>query len=164
MLAVTTTVRAMSNSENAGSRSGFPAIFSVAGLPTELKVSFWIWFLGGILGLLGGLLGMLASLTLFAAAPAAALGVLVLMLLAATVGTAQIIFALRMKEGKQWARLALTVLTAATLVLALANLAMRVGQGGNWAGFLISLAATVLLWLPRSQAWFAAAGSRSGNS
>jgi hypothetical protein len=150
----------MSNSENARPRTGFSTMFSVAGLPAELKVSFWIWFLGGILGLLGGLLGMLASLTLFAAAPGAALGVL----LAASVGTAQIIFALRMKAGRQWARLALTVLTAVTLVLALANLAMRVGQGGNWAGFLISLAATVLLWLPRSQAWFAAAGSRSGNS
>jgi hypothetical protein len=85
------------------------------------------------------------------------------MLLAAAVGTAQIVFALRMKEGKQWARLALTLLTAVTLLLALANLAMRVGQGGNWAAFLISLAATVLLWLPRSQAWFAAASTGKGN-
>jgi hypothetical protein len=153
----------MSNFEDARPRSGFSGIFSVTGLPAELKVSFWIWFVGGILGLLGGLLGMLASLTLFAAAPGPALGVLLLMLLAATVGTAQIIFALRMKEGKQWARLALTVLTAVTLVLALANLAMRVGQGGNWAGFLISLAATVLLWLPRSQAWFAGARTGRGN-
>lgn len=154
----------MSNFEDARPRTGFSAMFSVAGLPTELKVSFWIWFVGGILGLLGGLLGVLASLTLFAAAPGAALGVLLLMLLAAAVGTSQIIFALRMKAGRQWARLALTILTAVTLVLALANLAMRMGQGGNWAGFLISLVAAVLLWLPRSQAWFAAAGSRSGNS
>jgi glucose-6-phosphate-specific signal transduction histidine kinase len=154
----------MSNFEDGRPRPGFSTVFSVAGLPSELKVSFWIWFIGGFLGLLGGLLGMLASLTLFAAAPGAALGVLLLMLLAATVGTAQIIFAWRMKEGKQWARLALTVLTAVALALALANLVMRVGQGGNWAGFLISLAATVLLWLPRSQAWFAAASSRRGNS
>ena len=36
--------------------------------------------------MLGGLLGMLASLVLFAAAPAAAMGVVVLMLLAAAVG------------------------------------------------------------------------------
>jgi glucose-6-phosphate-specific signal transduction histidine kinase len=153
----------MSKFEDARPPTGFSTVFSVAGLPAALKVSFWIWFIGGILGLLGGLLGMLASLTLFAAAPGAALGVLFLMLLAAAVGTAQIIFALRMKEGKQWARLALTVLTAVALALALANLAMRVGQGGNWAGFLISLAATVLLWLPRSQEWFAAARSGRGN-
>jgi len=150
----------MSNPDSASPRNGFAGMFSVAGLPTELKVSFWIWFVGGILGLLGGLLGMLASLVLFAAAPVAAVGVLLLMLLAAAVGTAQIVFALRMKEGKQWARLALTVLTGVTLLLALINLAMRVGQGGNWAGFLISLAATVLLWLPNSQAWFAAARNK----
>ena len=151
---------AMSNFDSTRPRNGFTGMFSVAGLPTELKVSFWIWFLGGILGLLGGLLGMLASLVLFTAAPGAAALVLLLMLVAAAVGTAQIVFALKMKEGKQWARLALTVLTGVTLVLALVNLAMRVGQGGNWAGFVVSLAATVLLWLPNSQAWFAARGNR----
>ena len=60
-------MRAMSNSPSAP-RSGFARMFLVTGLPTELKVSFWIWFVGGILGLLGGMLGMLASLVLFAAA------------------------------------------------------------------------------------------------
>ncbi len=147
---------AMSNFDNTWRRNGFAGMFSVAGLPIELKVSFWIWFVGGLLGLLGGLLGMLASLVLFAAAPGVAVGVLLLMLLAAAVGAAQIVFALKMKEGKQWARLALTVLTGVTLLLALTNVAMGVGQGGNWAGFLISLTATVLLWLPNPQAWFAA--------
>jgi hypothetical protein len=152
----------MSNSPSAH-RTGFARMFQVAGLPTELKVSFWIWFVGGILGLLGGLLGMLASLVLFAAAPGAATLVLLLMLLAAAVGTAQIVFALAMKDRKRWARLGLTALTGATLVLAVANATMGVGQGGNWAAFLISLAATVLLWLPNSQAYFAAAPA-SGNT
>ena len=104
---------------------------------------------------------MLASLVLFAAAPAAAALILLLLLLAAAVGTAQIILALKMKDGRQWARLALTVLTGVTALLALANGLMGVGQGGNWTGFLISLGATVLMWLPRSQAWFA---SMHGNT
>ena len=156
-------MRAMSNSPSTP-RSGFARMFLVAGLPTELKVSFWIWFVGGILGLLGGILGMLASLVLFAAAPGAATLVLLLMLLAAAVGAAQIVFALAMKDGKHWARLGLTALTAITLVLAVANWAIGVGQGGNWTAFLISLAATVLLWLPRSQAFFAAAGRRGNTS
>lgn len=145
-------------------RAGFARMFLVAGLPTELKASYWIWFVGGVLGLLGGLLGMLASLALFAAAPGAATLVLLLMLLAATVGAAQIVLALAMKDGKHWARLGLTALTGITLVLAIANGAMGVGQGGNWAAFLISLAATVLLWLPRPQAFFAAAGRRGNTS
>lgn len=156
-------MRAMSNSPSAP-RTGFARIFAVAALPAELKVSFWIWFVGGILGLLGGLLGMLASLVLFAAAPGAATQVLLLMLLAASVGAAQIVFALAMKEGKPRARLGLTALTGITLVLAVANGAVGVGQAGNWAAFLISLAATVLLWLPRSQAFFAAAGRRGNTS
>jgi hypothetical protein len=68
-----------------------------------------------------------------------------------------------MKDGKRWARVGLTALTGATLVLAVANAAMGVGQGGNWAAFLVSLAATVLLWLPNSQAFFTAAAP-SGNT
>jgi hypothetical protein len=150
----------MSNFEDARSRNGFATMFSVAGLPTELKVSFWIWFLGGILGLLAGLLGMLGSLTLFAAAPGAAVGVLTLMSLASAVGVAQLVFALQMKQGKQWARIALTILAGIILSLVLANAAMGVGQAGNWAGFLVSLVAAVLLWLPRPQAWFALQGHR----
>jgi uncharacterized membrane protein YhiD involved in acid resistance len=36
------------------------------------------------------------------------------------------------------------------------------GQGaGNWTAFLVSLAATVLMWLPNAQAWFAAATGRN---
>jgi hypothetical protein len=145
----------MSNS-SAPRQGGLGALFSVAGRPTEIKVSFWIWFVGGVLGLLGGLMGALASLVLFAAAPAAAAAVVTLMLLAAAVGAAQIAFAVKMKAGRAWARLALTALAAATLVLAAANSMAGLGQGGNWVAFLVSLTAAVLMWLPAPQAWFRA--------
>ena len=134
-----------------GGRGG---LFSLAGLPLELKVSFWIWFIGGLLGLLGGLLGMLASLVLFAAAPAAAAAVVALMLLASAVGAAQMVFAVKMKAGRAWARLALTVLAGVTLVLAVVNGAAGTGQAGNWVAFLVSLVATALMWLPNPRAWF----------
>ncbi|WP_258803283.1 hypothetical protein [Pseudarthrobacter sp. NS4] len=150
----------MSNSSS-GRRNGLATLFSVAGRPTGLKVSFWIWFVGGVLGVMGGLLGMLASLVLFAAAPSAAAAVVTLMLLAAAVGAAQVVFAVKMKAGRKWARLALTVLAAITLVLAVMNTATGVGQGGNWAAFLISAVATVLMWLPNSQAWFTAVPGRN---
>lgn len=136
-------------------QGGLGALFSVAGRPTEIKVSFWIWFVGGILALLGGLMGMLASLVLFAAAPAAAAAVVTLMLLAAAVGAAQMVFAVKMKAGRAWARMALTVLAGVTLILAAANTMTGMGQGGgNWVAFLVSLTATVLMWLPASGAWF----------
>ncbi|TLM72389.1 hypothetical protein, partial [Pseudarthrobacter sp. NamB4] len=131
---------------------------------TEIKVSFWIWFIGGILGMLGGLLGMLASLVLFSAAPSTAAAVVTLMLLAAAVGAMQMVLAVRMKAGRNWARLALTALSGATLVLAVANGAMGVGQAGNWVAFLISLVAAALLWLPASRAYFAASAARRNTS
>ncbi|MDQ0677184.1 hypothetical protein QFZ30_000566 [Arthrobacter pascens] len=138
---------------------GFSGMFSVTGLPTELKVSYWIWLIGGLLGVLGGVLGLFGSLVLFTVAPGIAVLVLVLVLVALALGVAQIILAMKMKEGKEWARLALTVVAAISLVLAVINGSM-LDQGGSWFGFVISLAATVLMWLPNSQAWFAAAKGR----
>ena len=139
-------------------------MFSLAGLPLELKISFWIWFVGGVLSMLGGLLGMLASLVLFAAAPAAAVGVVVLMLLAASVGAAQMVFAQKMKAGRSWARVALTVLAAITLGLAVVNGSAGTGQAGNWVAFVVALAATVLMWLPGAQAWFRGSPRRNTSS
>lgn len=153
----------MSNSPS-GPRNGFAALFSVAGRPIELKVSFWIWFIGGTLGAMGGLLGALASLVLFAAAPGAAAAVVTLMLLGAAVGAAQVVFAVKMKAGHTWARLALTALTAVTVVLAVVNSTNGMGQGGNWAASIVSLVAAALMWLPNSQAWFAAVSGRNTSS
>lgn len=140
---------------------GLSGMFNVAGLPIELKVSYWIWLIGGLLGVLGGILGLFASLALFTVAPAAAMLILILVLVALAIAVAQIVLALKMKEGKEWARLALTVVAGISLVLAILGGSMGEGIGNNWLGFLISAAATVLMWLPNSQAWFAAAKGRA---
>lgn len=141
-------------------KGGFSGIFSVTGLPTELKVSYWIWLIGGMLGVLGGLFGFLGSLALLAVAPAAGIVVLILILVALALAAAQIILALKMKEGLEWARLALTVVAAVSLVLSLIGGSFGDGLGSNWLGFLISAAATVLMWVPNSQAWFTAVKGR----
>ena len=141
-------------------KGGFAGMFNVAGLPTELKVSYWIWLVGGILGVLGGVLGLFAALALFTVAPAAAIVVLLLVLVALAIAAAQIVLVLRMKEGKEWARLALTIVAGVSLVLAVIGGSVGGGIGNNWLGFLISAAATVLMWVPNSQAWFAAVKGR----
>lgn len=136
---------------------GFSGIFDVTGLPTELKVSYWIWVIGGLLGLLGGVIGLFGALVLFAILPGVAILVLLLVLVALALAAAQIVLAMKMKEGREWARLALTIVAGVSLVLAVINSSFAAGQDGNWLGFLISLVATVLMWVPNSQNWFAAA-------
>lgn len=138
-------------------QGGFSGMFKVPGMPTELKVSYWIWLIGGLLGVLGALLGLFGSVVLFTLAPGVAVVVLLLVLIALVVAAAQIVFAMKMKEGKEWARLALTVIAAISLILSIVGGAMANGQGSNWFGFVISLVATVLMWLPNSQAWFKSA-------
>jgi hypothetical protein len=142
-------------------RAGLSGMFSVTGLPTELKVSYWIWLVGGMLGILGGFFGMLATLALFTVAPGLAALLLLLVLVALALAAAQIVLALKMKEGKEWARLALTIVAGVSLVLAFLSGSVGEGIGNNWLGFLISAAATVLMWLPNSQAWFTAVKGRA---
>ena len=136
---------------------GLSGMFKVAAMPTELKVSYWIWLIGGLLGLLGGIIGLFGSFVLVAFAPAIGLLVLLLVIVALALATAQIILAMKMKEGREWARFALTILVGISLVLALISSGVADGRaGGNLPGFLISLVATVLMWLPNAQAWFVA--------
>jgi hypothetical protein len=137
-------------------RGGFSGIFSVMGLPTELKVSYWIWVIGGLLALLFGVIGLFGALVLFAFAPGLAILVLLLVLVAMTLAAAQIVLAMKMKEGHEWARLALSIVAGVSLLLAVINSSFAGSQGGNWLGFAVSLVATVLMWVPNSQNWFAA--------
>ncbi|MDD7835547.1 hypothetical protein [Paenarthrobacter sp. AB444] len=141
-------------------QGGFSGIFKTQGLPTELKVSYFIWVISGLLALLFGLIGFFAIIAAFAFIPGVAAFLLVLLILSLAVAAAQIVLAMKMKEGKEWARLALTILAAVSLLLAIFGSinsgAPGAGLGGNWFGFLVSAVAVVLMWLPNSQLWFKA--------
>ena len=142
-------------------RGGLSGMFTVTGMPTELKVSYWVWLIGGLLGLLGGIIGLFGSFVLFAFAPGVGLVVLLLVLFALALAAAQIILAMKMKEGREWARFALTIVAGISLLLTIISAGAVDGRGASWPGFLISLAATVLMWLPKSQAWFASVRGRA---
>jgi hypothetical protein len=137
-------------------QGGFSGMFSVPAMPTELKVSYWIWLIGGLLGLLGGVIGLFGSFVLLVMAPGLGLVVLVLVLVALALAAAQVILAMKMKEGREWARFALTIVAGMSFLLTIINVSAADGRGGgSWPSFLISLVATVLMWLPKSQEWFA---------
>ncbi|WP_344300405.1 hypothetical protein [Sinomonas flava] len=131
---------------------GFSGIFTTNGLPTELKVSYWIWLIGGALGVVFGLFGILAGLAALALAGAFGALLLVLVLIGLVLAAAQIILAMKMKEGRQWARLALSGVAALNLILAI--MASGGNGGPNWFGALISVTAAVLMWVPNSRTWF----------
>ena len=139
---------------------GFGGIFNVIGLPTELKVSYWIWVVGGLLGLLGGVIGLFGALVLIAIVPAVALLVFLLVVVSLVLSAAQIVLAMKMKEGREWARLALTIIAGVSLLQSIISSSMVGGQGANWFGFITGLVATVLMWVPNSQSWFAAVRGR----
>jgi hypothetical protein len=139
-------------------QGGFSGMFKTQGLPTELKVSYFIWVISGLLGLLFGLIAFFAVIAAFAFAPAFAAIAMILLLLTLAVAAAQVILAMKMKEGKEWARLALTILAGVSLLLAIFGAVngggSGMGLGGNWFGFLVSAVAVVLMWLPNAQLWF----------
>lgn len=140
---------------------GFSGMFTVPQMPTELKVAYWIWLISGLLGLLGGVIGLFGAFVLLAVVPGMGLLVLLLVLVALALSAAQVILAMKMKEGREWARFALTIVAGISLLLAVLNASAADGRGGgSWPGFVISLVATVLMWLPNSQAWFASLRGR----
>ena len=150
------------NFNEAMPQGGLSGMFTVTWLPTELKVAYWIWLIGGLLGLLGGVIGLFGSFVLLAVAPGLGFVVLLLVLVALALAAAQVILAMKMKEGREWARFALTIVAGISLLLAILNASAADGRGGgSWPSFIISLVATVLMWLPKSQAWFASLRGRS---
>lgn len=143
-------------------RGGVSDMFTVTWLPTELKVAYWIWLIGGLLGLLGGVVGLFGAFVLLAVVPGLGFVVLLLVVVALALAGAQVILAMKMKEGREWARFALTIVAGISLLLAILNTSAAEGRGaGSWPSFTISLVAAVLMWLPNSQAWFASLRGRA---
>ena len=142
-------------------QGGFSGMFSVTGMPTELKVSYWVWLIGGFLGLLGGVIGLFGAFVLFAFAPGRGLGGASAGPRGPHAGCGPDRPGMKMKEGREWARFALTILAGVSLLLSIVSAGAVDGRGGSsWPGFVISLVATVLMWLPNSQAWFASLRGR----
>lgn len=123
---------------------GFSGIFKTAGLPQLLKISYIIWLVTAGLGILFNALGLLGSLVFLGLGSGSAVRGFVSSLISLAVMVAVVICAMKLKEGMQWARMALSAMVVLSLIL--------VPFGASGTG-LLGIVAAVLMWLPESSAW-----------
>ncbi len=125
---------------------GFSGIFKTDGLPPMLKISYIIWLVTAGISLFFTFLYFIASLFQLASPYLRGNGArgMVLTLVSVLIIAAIVICAMKLKEGKQWARLALSAMVVLSVML------MFVGASG---GGLLGIVAAVLMWMPESTAW-----------
>ncbi|WP_189060428.1 hypothetical protein [Longimycelium tulufanense] len=133
--------------------------------PTEVKISFWLWIAGAVLSLLAPVLLFASRDELLTEARRTQGGELsqaeLETIVNATIGFVAVfflifaglfvLFAFKMKAGRNWARITLTVLTAIIMLFTL---------GSSLTGLipvLVSIVAIVLMFLPKANAYFQAA-------
>lgn len=125
--------------------------------PSTVKISFWIFLIGIILDVVGAVMLIFAGMavatskdTVTVGTTAVNGGVLitsgVLALVFAAIG---LLILWKMKAGKNWARIVLTVLE----VLSLGSL-FGGTNGIGITALVLGIVAVVLMWLPASNAYF----------
>ncbi|MDO5751567.1 hypothetical protein [Arthrobacter sp.] len=132
---------------------GLSRLFKTDGLPPLLKISYIIWLVTAGLSLFFALLTFIASLIVLAFPNVRTDGIrgMVMTVISLVLIAAIVICAMKLKEGMQWARLALSAIVILGIVL------MFFGAPG---GGLLGVVAAVLMWLPESTAWLNAQSSQ----
>lgn len=125
---------------------GLSGIFSTAHLPPLLKISYIMWLVTAGIWLFFTFFAFLGSLFLLATRNYRGDGVrgIIAAIVAVALIAAIVICALKLKEGKQWARMALSAIVVVGFLLMFLG-----GTGGG----LLGVVAAVLMWLPESTAW-----------
>jgi len=135
--------------------------------PTELVAAFWCYIGAAALVLIGGLLYLgdkqavldalrtanTTNLTETQLESLASTTLAIVVVAAAIIAGLYALFAFKLKAGRNWARIVLTIIAAIDL------LALVTGRGGAAVGYVGALAAIVgcvLSYLPNSSAYFAA--------
>jgi hypothetical protein len=138
--------------------------------PSTIVAAFWGYVIAAIAGLLGGLIVLGSKQAIVDALRTANVqngsklteaqidqfanvGIVAALVIAVIVALLYVLFAFKLKAGRNWARILLTVIAVFALI------SLLIGQGGNPVGFIGELAAViaaVLSYLPASNAYFAA--------
>jgi hypothetical protein len=133
--------------------------------PREVTISFWCYVVAAAIVLIGGLftIGLrqsaldtlrannTAHLTESQLQATATVGIAIAVVIAGL----YLLFAFKLKSGRNWARIVLTVVAAINL-LSLVSVARQGGSPISYIGALAAIAGCVLSYLPNSMAYFAA--------
>lgn len=71
-----------------------------------------------------------------------------------------LLFAVKMRAGRNWARIVLTVLTALSIVSSFSGNLASARNWSTWVGIILPVLAIILMFLPQSNAYFAANKTR----
>jgi hypothetical protein len=133
--------------------------------PTPVQVSFWLWVATAVLGLVAAVIGFTqrdAALNAVRAAnvrhlsdaeleTAVTLGLVVAAVFFVVLAGLYLLFAFKARAGRNWARIVLTVLTVLDVLFLATNFTLVSGLST-----LLAVVAVVLLFLPASNAFYAA--------
>ncbi len=125
---------------------GFTGIFKMGDLPQLLKISYIIWLVTAALWLFFTFFAFIGSLFLLSSSYYRGSGVrgIVISIISLALIAAIVVCAMKLKEGMQWARIALSIIALISIFLFVTS-----SRGGG----LLSVVAAVLMWLPESTAW-----------
>lgn len=154
-------------------RGGIGSIFQTAHMPMEARIGYWVWLVGCVLAIIGWIfsMGVIVFGILFNPYLLVATGMVsffggfrwgVILLFAATMLVSlvmlvvQLYLTLKIREGAEWARFSLTVLTFLTIVYSIILTAAGLESGGaaTVTVTILSLLLLAFFWLPKANAWF----------
>ena len=135
--------------------------------PREVTTSFWLYVAGAVIVLIGGLFSLgskqavldslrnanTTGLTDSQLQSAASLAIGVVVVLAIIIAGLYVLFAFKLKAGRNWARIVLTIIAALNLLSLVTN---RGGTAVSVIGALAAVVGCVLSYLPNASAYFAA--------
>ena len=141
--------------------------------PQEVEVSAKLWFASIVLGLVAGLLTLLltdrdalaqeiltadAAITADQARSAVTVGLVVALVITLAILALEVFFVSKMRDGRGWARIVLTVLGVLSVLSSLVGLGAGLTLGGltNLVSLVLVAAAVVLMYRPAATAYFAA--------
>jgi hypothetical protein len=121
---------------------------TTAGRPTTVTISYIIWLVTVLIGIISGIVGFFSSNSHVSGA-AETTGVVVGAIIAIVIALVELFIVFRMRDGRRWARIVLLILAILQVIGVVAAFNIL-----GTIGLIAVIVATVLMFLPSSNAYF----------